>query len=166
MLCIESVWKHPSGSREIVKVLCQLYDLLETLFYRLVVVLRFIYFYDRECCLQSHLRPPPPPRRNGPGIEFPPTKNKQCLSSLRGKSARYRIFTQMMDCFSPNRKFRFLLFTTVLASRQTLYNYWLGLRTTAVLFDPRTDLLPGSRRLRTTDPFEGQTKLLLSEKPV
>ena len=36
----------------------------------------------------------------------------------------------------------------------TLYSYWLGSRTTAVLFDPRTD------------PFEGQTKLLLSEEPV
>ena len=35
-----------------------------------------------------------------------------------------------------------------------IYSYWLGSRTTAVLFDPRTD------------PFEGQTKLLLSEEPV
>ena len=35
-----------------------------------------------------------------------------------------------------------------------VYSYLLGSRTTAVLFDPRTD------------PFEGQTKLLLSEEPV
>ena len=39
-------------------------------------------------------------------------------------------------------------------------SYRLAPLTTAVLFNPRTDLLPA------TDPFSGQTKLLLSENPV
>ena len=44
----------------------------------------------------------------------------------------------------------------------TMYSYWLVSRTTAVLFDPRTDLL----RLRATDAVESQTNLLLSVNPV
>ena len=45
--------------------------------------------------------------------------------------------------------------------------YILASRTTAVLFDPRTDRsVAHSQRLRATDPFEGQTKLLLSSNPV
>ena len=52
----------------------------------------------------------------------------------------------------------------------TVNSYWLGSRTTAILFDPRTDLLPEAagwgQHIPATDPFEGQTKLLLSENPV
>ena len=42
-----------------------------------------------------------------------------------------------------------------------IYSYWQGSRTAAVLFDPRTDLLPEAASWgRSTDLFECQTKLL------
>ena len=58
-----------------------------------------------------------------------------------------------------------------------VYSYWLGSRTTAVLFDPRTnhqstrvplfvDDLGKPMQREKTDPFEGQTKMLLFEMPV